>query len=567
MTVPHGLAPTADDLPAGVTRVMDGLDPSLGCEARFLDLNLLRPSLEEFKRRLAEYAPHVLGFSGGLTHSYARLKELSLSAKEALPGAVQVLGGEMAGVANIVLQRTGVDFCVTGESEPTFSLLLARLRDAGFHLPGPGSLKDIPGLVFLLDGVPYFTGYAPEPERPVTQANYDILAAHSDLGHYMPSVAGEPSYFRGLHSQEKPFFLRKFRPENLSKRIAQVSTSKGCVGHCSFCHRFFKGYRVNDPDAVVAFIEDLIRKHDIGFVSFAEESFGANRAASARIVECLKRKGLNWFAGAVRAKTIDSDTVRSWKEAGCVLFGFGMESCSQKMLDVIDKRCTVEDNLEVFRIGNRHGLYPGVLLLIGMPGETEETIDESLRNLSTVLPDDIEMPFDICVNHFQPVPCTPGYEYARQAGLIGSTLDEEETYLLNLFGADASDVRRCVNLTDYEREELAHWRDYIYLELASAYLRKHGVLRTLRRKKAPRYRYAALYSLAPRPVRRFILKMVCAARYFGPWAPLRILAKRLLSPRPKRFSEVRRPLRELVKENPLPVRDDDRSTHVLRMGR
>ncbi len=564
LNVPLGSYPTTD-APVAITRVMDNLDPSLECETSFYDAYLQRPSLEQIRERVALEKPDVIGISAILTHNYSYVKKMSLHLKEHFPHVVQVLGGEMASIANIVVRRTAVDFCVTGESEPSFSLLLRKLKELRFDTSRREAFKDIPGLVFLYNGASYFTGYAPG-KREVLQINYGIVERFTKLDHYLEPTTGQ-RFRRGYNKTEMENFYEQFHPQNLSKRIAQVSASIGCVAKCTFCHRFYKGYTAADPESIIAYIEHLIERYDIGTVNFWEENFASDKQATKQIVAYLKSRKLNWVAGATRVSTISDAIIGEWKEAGCISIGFGIETGSQKMLDVMEKKTTVEQNLNALRWCYKHNLATGVLVLLGMPGETQETVDETIRNLSKALPDDVRMPFDMSINYFQAIAGTPGYEYARKVGLIGPTLDDEERYLEGLYDVDASDIRHYLNFTDYEKEEVAFWRRYVLLEIVVAYMRKHGIWNTLRHRKAPRYRYALLYMCFPLPVRRFLLQYMIILSTFGVGGLLDLLLRKALRPRKKSFSQVSESLRRIVQMSPLEVREDDRLTFSLRAGR
>src|SRR3989338_4543145 len=189
--------------------------------------------------------------------------------------------------------------------------------------------------------------------------------------------------------------------------MTSVFASKGCVNKCSFCHRFFKGYRINVADEVIDYIENIKKDLDVGMVLFAEENFGTHIRATSRLMEYLKTSGLNWGAGAVRVKTVSEQIIKEWKEAGCVHLNFGIESLSQKMLDVMEKRSTVEENLNAIRLCYKYGIITIPGLVIGMPGETEETLEETIHNLSSVVPDDISVPFEVYINYVQAIPGTP----------------------------------------------------------------------------------------------------------------------------------------------------------------
>ena len=564
LNIPLGPFPTTD-APVAITRVIEKMDPSLEMEVSFYDIYLETPSLEDIRRRVEIFAPKIIGFSAILSHNYGYVKRLSLFLKRHFPDVIQVLGGEMASIANIVVRRTAVDFCVTGESEPTFSELLRRLKEVDFDLKSREIFKDIRGLVFLADGESYFTGYAVE-KREVLQINYDIVARFSRLDHYLEPVTGQ-RFRKSFNKTEMENFWTHIHPENRHKRICQVSASIGCVAKCTFCHRFYKGYTAADPESIIDYIEEQVRKYDIGTVNFWEENWGSNKAATKQIVAYLKSRRLNWIAGATRVSTIDEETIREWKEAGCIQIGFGIETGSQKILDTMEKKTTVKQNVDALRFCFKHKLITCVLVLLGMPGETEETVDETIRNLSAALPEDIQIPYDMAINFFQAIPGTPGYEYAMRVGLIGPTLDDEERYLEGLYDVDASSIKHYLNFTDYEKEEVAYWRRYVLLEITVNYMRKHGITNCLRERKAMRYRYALLYMSMPRPVRRFLLKYFTVVETFGVGGLASLLYRKAFHPRPKRFSDVGESLRRVNREIPVEVREDDRNTAILRAGR
>lgn len=565
MNIPSGPYPS-ETLPVGISRVMEGLNSSLDCRIKFIDMDYRRLSFTEMKKEIAEFSPDIIGISAVLTHAYAYIKKLSLFLKDEFPDTVQVLGGEMASISNIVIQKTKIQYCVAGESEPAFSALIKRLSDHNFKPSGKMDLSDIKGLVYLKDGAPFFTGYAEKTDNELRQMNYALFESFTDINHYFPLIKSE-HFRRGLNKNEVEVFFNLLKPENRDKRIAQVYSSKGCVGRCTFCHRFFKGYRTIDPDSVIKHIDELTAKYGIGLIKFADENFGSDKKGTEKIIEHLKNKGLNWVAGAARVDNVDENTIKRWKECGCVSAGFGFESCSQKILDIMEKRTTVEQNLNTLRWCSKYGILAGLLILVGMPGETDETIDETIDNLAKVIPDDIDMPYEAVINYFQAVPGTPGYEYARGIGLIGPSVDEEEKYLESLYEVNANDIRHYLNFTDYHKEEVVYWKHYIFLELIVAYIQKHGLLKTLKHKKANRYRYAAVYMLLPRPVRKLLLKYLSILFAFGLLETLKIVYKCIFIRRKMRFGQIHGSLRKLIKEMPLAVRPDDIFTNVLRDGR
>lgn len=547
VNIPNNPVPV-DRVPVGISRVIDGTDKSLGCGFSFIDIDRYRYGFEEIGDRIAAFGPRAIGFSAILTTSYAYLKELSAYLRKRFPRMVQVLGGEMSVVAEIVLLRTCIDFCVRGEAEPAFSALIKKLQEKDFDLADREAFREIPNLAYLAGGAPHFTPEAPYTGAALAQTNWEIIEKFTDIGHYMKRVTESPVFRGSMHESDLENFYSLFHRENLGRKILQVNSSKGCVGKCSFCYRFFKGYKVFAPASVTEYIGKMAEKYDIGVVQFNEENFGSDKKATDVIVDYLREKKLNWSAPAVRANTVTEETARKWRESGCVSINVGAETGSQKMLDVMYKAVKIDRNLEALRTAFKYRLLYSIGLLIGLPGETEETIDESIRNLATALPDDIDAPFELRINWLMAVPGTEAYEFARKKGLIGSGIDEQEKYLIGLSGKDIKDTYHYLNFTDYDIREIAYWKYYIYLELTLEYMKKHGRLRTLLAKKARRYKYGFLYGLLPRPVRKTLFKYLTILYYYGPRDATDVLFRGGKRGKAPEYGLIDRPLGEVNKK-------------------
>jgi len=545
INLPSGRAPT-DYPPVAISRVIEGLRPGLDCEASFYNIDLLRPTLEQLRDHVRILNPQIIGFSAILTPTYRYLKDLSLFLKKEFPGTIQVLGGEMSVIYKIILTNSAIDFCVIGQSEPTFSALLETLRRNNFSTADKNMFSGIKGLAYLRGETPFFSGEEIS-DTEVRQINYDLLSSFTDIRQYIHEVGGR-FYKDRINPDGIKDFFSLFRPANLHKNSGTVFASKGCVGHCTFCHRYFKGYKTLDHELVTDHIRNIAAKHNIGMFLFQEEDFGSNSATTAKITEFMKQQGLNWAATAVRAKTVNEDKLKTWKEAGCVNINFGIESGSQKMLDVMEKGARVEDNLNALRLCNKYRIATIISLVIGMPGETEETIEETIANLSGVIPDEMSLVYEISINFFQAVPGTEGYDFAKHMGIIDSSLAGEEKYIESLHEAAANEISHYLNFTDYEKEEVLYWKDYIVLELLCAYLRKHGILKVLNYKRSKRFYYAAVYGMFPRRVRKFLLKYYTIVRHYGVYGLLDLLKRKLFHKRLRIYSDINRSLRLINKE-------------------
>ena len=204
-----------------------------------------------------------------------------------------------------------------------------------------------------------------------------------------------------------------------NKRTASVVVAKGCVARCTFCHRFEKGYRVRPVLDVIEHIKDLKNNYNVGYLSIADENFGSNKTLTKQLVKYLGSTGIKWRAGGVRAYTVDLETLKFWKQNGCEMVIYGMESGSPTMLKVMEKKVTLEQNINALKWAYEADLATVIQLVIGMPGETDKTIQETIDFLKKTWPyysDCFRDKITVVVspNYAQSLPGTPLYEYARK---------------------------------------------------------------------------------------------------------------------------------------------------------
>jgi radical SAM superfamily enzyme YgiQ (UPF0313 family) len=159
-------------------------------------------------------------------------------------------------------------------------------------------------------------------------------------------------------------------------------TSRGCLGRCVFCSSpsfYGRVFRFQSAQRVVKEMEEI---QCLGYkeVFFRDEIFTASKKRVMDICEkILERKiELSWICSA-RIGTVDLETMKLMKEAGCHMIRFGVESGVQRILNNIKKDITVEQIRTTFEWIHRAGLDTHAHLMIGMPGETGESIQKSIE--------------------------------------------------------------------------------------------------------------------------------------------------------------------------------------------
>ena len=129
----------------------------------------------------------------------------------------------------------------------------------------------------------------------------------------------------------------------------------------------------------------------------------------------------------------------------------------------MEKNLKLEDNIQALKWTGEVGISTIIQLVIGMPGETDETIFETIEFLKKISPYIVawrnSAPSQcISINYAQALPGTPLYESAREHGLIGSAIDDEEQYLIQISDIDAYSQDHFVNHTGLPMLKVLFWR-------------------------------------------------------------------------------------------------------------
>lgn len=448
-------------VPFGCLAVIQSLRKT-GHEPLFYNLDFIRPSDLQVIAYMLEHRPDVLGISAVVSTSYGYVKNLIRLVRHHLPDIKVVVGGNLAASAEVLLRKAGVDFCVVGEGElPMNALVEALERDPADR----EALKEIKGLCFLeADGGFFFTGYQKSlPARDLSWPDYSVLEKQGTLYYYI------------YPTELSPERRELMPPERRKLRMANVQTSKGCVNRCTFCHRWLKGYRARPLDQIAAHLRYLKKEHNVGSIFLVDEAFGSNPKHARELAALLKELDLIWYAGAVRADAVDPDILHYWYECGCREVTYGTETGSQTILDVMEKHTTVQMNLDSFRLGAENGLPArAVQLVLGMPGENNRTVAETIEFLKQITPH-LDMKGKLpsrmfSLNLAMAFPGTPLYEYARSMGLVGRNLEEEEAYLLKVSNMEAFSHQHYINADRLPQLMYMCWTPWVQAEVEGHHL-------------------------------------------------------------------------------------------------
>jgi len=425
-----------------------------GYDPYFYDIDGLRPTFEQVVQFFKEQAPDVVGISSVVSTAYAYTKKLALAIKDVSPQTRIVVGGNLAASAEILLRFCNVDACGAGEGERVI-VNLVKYWEAHPSSDDYSELQRIKGIVYLDEKEEVvFTGYEVAiPAAEFLDPDYSVLEKYSRIENFIT----EP-----LERYDFAQDPRSYEPHRQGKKLATVITAKGCVARCTFCHRWDKGYRHWPVDDIANKIKYLIDRYNVGFIAFGDENFGSDRKKLDELIERIKPLNILYKVGGVRCRSVDPDLLRRLRESGCVAMYYGMESGSPKMLEVMEKNTDLQQNINAAKWTYDAGIYTIYQMILAMPGENSQSIKETNQFINSITEFLPEPPHKrLSINYIQALPGTPVYEYARYAGLIGKTLEDEEQYLLDVSDINAADDSSFLNFTKYDYFTVQSWRPKI----------------------------------------------------------------------------------------------------------
>ncbi len=338
--------------PLGLAFLAGALEAA-GCEVRILDLVVEAYHPERLRQILDDFQPRLVGATA-VTMTFDHAVEVLADIKALAPEVPTVIGGpHVTFWAEETLNRhSAVDIVARGEGETT----IVRLARA---LPEDKDWSQLPGIIFRHAGAIIDNGW------PVPQTDLDVLAPPAR--HLLPL-----GRYRALHMP------------------ISMTTSRGCPHGCIFCvGRKMVGARVRyrNPGRVV---DELAHIAGYGFhqVNLADDLFTASAGHCLAVCDEILRRGLEvrWTSFA-RVDTVSVALLKKMRQAGCLAVSFGIESGDPGILKTIRKGITLAQVEAAVAMCHEAGLMPHGSFILGLPGETPETIERTLafgRRLETM---------------------------------------------------------------------------------------------------------------------------------------------------------------------------------------
>lgn len=168
-----------------------------------------------------------------------------------------------------------------------------------------------------------------------------------------------------------------------NKRFLLIATGRGCGHNCSFCANYIyygRKVRLRKPQSITRELEYWKNKLGIRDFLFWSEGFTMDRDFCIDVaMGIIERKlHVNWICNS-RVDDVDDEMLRTFKEAGCSMIGYGIESGNDEILKDMNKKFTTKEIRNAVSLSKKHGIEVVAHLVIGYPGETEEMIKRTVR--------------------------------------------------------------------------------------------------------------------------------------------------------------------------------------------
>lgn len=220
-----------------------------------------------------------------------------------------------------------------------------------------------------------------------------------------------------------------------------VVTGRGCPYQCIYCTQktyYGTNYRLRNPQSVVDELRYLSSRYGVRDFMLWSETFTMNQEFVSKLCGTIKDNDLNinWSC-TTRVDLVNPGILSEMKQAGCWLIAFGIESGSQRILDNTRKGHSVETSKEAVKMAKDAGLLVVGHFVLGLPGEDENSITETMGLLSEI---NVDFAQFYCA---VPFPGSPFYEQAKKEGWIISkewNAFEQSVYNMRLGDLSPKDI-------------------------------------------------------------------------------------------------------------------------------
>lgn len=232
---------------------------------------------------------------------------------------------------------------------------------------------------------------------------------------------------KDLDSLPIPYLFKIYKKHVIKKRkLIFLFTSRGCPGRCSFCQpvidkMFGRRVHFRTPDNILSEVLYWKNKYNIKHFMIVDDIYTIKKKYVLELCRKLVEMNLplTWSINS-RVDTFDEEMAKALSESKCVWNCIGFESGSQRILDYLGKKTTVEKGLKTAALCRKYNIKFTANILVGIPTETEEDYKMNFKFISEI------KPTRVSYNYLVPYPGTEMYDLGIKQGWLNKNIYNEK---------------------------------------------------------------------------------------------------------------------------------------------
>jgi radical SAM superfamily enzyme YgiQ (UPF0313 family) len=404
-----------------------------GYEVKIIDLALEDVNYDNTTKKIKEINPYIIGISA-LSFQYSHIKKLVSYLKNIVSCKI-VLGGFLSSYNyNLILEKTKVDICIVGEGELVLLDIIKNLNN----------LSNINGIVYK------------DNQKIIENPSRELITNLDDMPFPAYELFDIEKYLN--FSMTDISIPHTYLKKKKKHRQITILGGRGCPFSCNFCSKMNIHYRLRSIDNIMREIKYLRDKYDIDIFGFYDELLFLNKDRLKEFCEKIKELDINWY-GDIRVNLVNYETLKLFKESGCLTISFGVESGSNKILKNMNKKITSKEIEETIKNCLKLNLIPGMGLILGYPGENVESIKETINLFKRV---------GYPAFKFRYITPYPGSKLYNEC-IENKIIEDEEKYLESI-GDGTGPYRFRFNFTEFTDNQLYFLLPYVVKKILNNYL-------------------------------------------------------------------------------------------------
>ena len=372
--------------PLGLAYIAAYLE-SIDVPVRIIDAPALDMNIDDVIADISHNKVPIVGITM-LTPAFTVVAEMCAAIKKHMPDSVVVLGGAhpTALPERTLLEIPEADIACMGEGERAMAEIVASLLGKTIEL------NQVKGICYRKNGaitrnekrraIQDLDRLPPPARHLLPMDKYHLTASRVSGGGFCPTII----------------------------------VARGCPFACTYCSRTFgKTFRAHSIDRIISEIESLIVDYQIEQLNIEADTLTVNKKFITGLCNALIDTGISekikWTCES-RVDTVNETILRLMRRAGCWQISYGVETGTQRLLDLINKSVSMQQIEEVFALTKRAGISIRGFFMLGLPTETRE---DSLATIAFAKKlDPLWAQFTITV----PYPGTKMFDDLDSTGLI-----------------------------------------------------------------------------------------------------------------------------------------------------